>query len=158
MPLLSGGSNAAHHPPRSPMEIDDSVRVRGRVHALVRAATDVEITRSARRTRHATAIAARGTKPRPFHYTQLFSAVRTRPANPLASSYVRERPNAGIERARAAALNLIFRKIDEKHAIPRSARMTCSARFPIRVNCCKRSLGFSLVHYIKGRFRRTPEM
>src|SRR5215210_919896 len=28
--------NAAHHPPRSPLVVDDSRRVRGRVHALVR--------------------------------------------------------------------------------------------------------------------------
>jgi hypothetical protein len=29
-------SNARHHPPAGPLEIDDSQRVAGRVHALVR--------------------------------------------------------------------------------------------------------------------------
>jgi hypothetical protein len=38
-----------------------------------------------------------------------------------------EQPNAGIDRRERAAFNIIFRKIDERHAIERPCPMTCWA-------------------------------
>ena len=34
-PLLSGGSNARHHPPARKLRVDEIIRVAGRVHAVV---------------------------------------------------------------------------------------------------------------------------
>ena len=45
--------NAANHPPRRPAEFDDMLRVRGRVHWLVRRRLNAMMTRSAPRSRPA---------------------------------------------------------------------------------------------------------
>lgn len=50
---LSGGSNAANHPPPRAIDEDDSLRVGGRVHWLVRARLHDVKPRSARRPPHA---------------------------------------------------------------------------------------------------------
>src|SRR5215218_6079523 len=70
-PLLSGGSNAANHPPAG-IVADESQPDAGRVHWLVRARPDVDITRSARHPQRADSAAARGLSHAPHAASNSF--------------------------------------------------------------------------------------
>jgi hypothetical protein len=70
----------------------------------------------------------------PNHVTYLHVTTISEEKNPIPRfapriiEFMRSwQPNAGIERRRAEAHNLNARKHPDKHAIPPSARMTCSA-------------------------------
>jgi hypothetical protein len=42
IPSIRSVSNARHHPPRSPVDLHDIRRVRGRVHAVVRRGVSID--------------------------------------------------------------------------------------------------------------------
>jgi hypothetical protein len=97
-PLLSvsrhQSPNAANHPPRGPIDLHDKMRVRGRVHALVRPRPAPK-SRGARDGHNLRLPSQHGElNHAPPATRTCFPSVSIWLANPSDSSYARERPNA----------------------------------------------------------------